>query len=221
MSVVEGDVEVGWSAFDGTAIAGTDYSAASGDVTLNLAQRTAEIVVGILNDDTNETTEQFTVSLTGASGATLDVPTTALVTIEDDDDPSSLLSLTAGSYQISEGGGSVEIIVQADPPASSEVTARLRTTPGSAIGGLDYLPLDELLIFGIGEFSKSRVRRLPGVGDGACRTRRAFQCVCRDRPERRAADSVFPRCGIWGIRGNRRGCHPRAALRTKWDRCIG
>jgi hypothetical protein len=111
MSVVEGDVEVGWSAFDGTAIAGSDFVASSGIVSLSLSQRTAEIVVGILNDDIYESVEQLTVSLTSVSGAIFVQPTTAVVTIGDDDDPSSLLSLTAGSYQISEGGGSVEIIV--------------------------------------------------------------------------------------------------------------
>ena len=70
---------------DGTATAGSDYTSASGTLTFLAGTTTAAVVVAILDDSEEEETETFTVTLSGASGATLS-DASATGTITDDGD---------------------------------------------------------------------------------------------------------------------------------------
>ena len=57
-------VTVAYSTSDGTAKAGTDYSASSGDVTISAGSATATIMVPVTNQFIYETSRSFTVNLT-------------------------------------------------------------------------------------------------------------------------------------------------------------
>jgi chitinase len=149
------DVQVDWTAVGGTATAGSDFAGASGTATLSGAEDSASIVVPLIDDQIDEIDEQFTIVLTSAVGAVLVPPTAAVVTIVDDDEPLSLLSLATDSFQVSEESGPVELMVGLDPPANTQITVQLITTTGSAIPGVDYSPSSELLVFEIGETSKT------------------------------------------------------------------
>ena len=65
---------VQYATADGTAIAGTDYEAASGLLTFAPGQTTATIAVTVLPDTLNEPTKKFTVTLSSPQNATLAVP---------------------------------------------------------------------------------------------------------------------------------------------------
>ena len=78
-------VTVEYVATDGTATAGSDYTSASGTLTFLAGTTTAAVVVAILDDSEEEETETFTVTLSGASGATLS-DASATGTITDDGD---------------------------------------------------------------------------------------------------------------------------------------
>jgi beta-glucanase (GH16 family) len=78
------DVTVDFATADGTAVAGTDYTATSGTLTFAAGVRDAQIVVPTTADDTVDGNRTFTVALSGAAGATLGAATTT-VTVRDDD----------------------------------------------------------------------------------------------------------------------------------------
>lgn len=77
---------VSYATSDGTALAGSDYTAASGNATFASGVATASVRVPILNDAIHEPTETFTVTLSAPSANdTLGAAPTATVTILDDD----------------------------------------------------------------------------------------------------------------------------------------
>ena len=97
---VEGDVgaaTVNYATANGSATAGADYTASSG--TLSWADGEDGVktfTVPILDDTTGEIDETFTVSLSGATGASLSTPSSETVTIVDDDPTYDQASLTFG-----------------------------------------------------------------------------------------------------------------------------
>ena len=87
-------VTVNYATADATAIAGADYTAASGTLTLNAGSTTGSIAVPILNDETGEDTETFTVTLSNPSAAILGTATaTGEITDDGDLQPLELASL--------------------------------------------------------------------------------------------------------------------------------
>ncbi|HEY9907903.1 MAG TPA: DUF4347 domain-containing protein [Thermosynechococcaceae cyanobacterium] len=70
---------------DGTALANSDYTAASGTVTFAIGETVKTFAVAILNDITGERNETINLTLSNAVGAGLATQTTTLLTIADDD----------------------------------------------------------------------------------------------------------------------------------------
>jgi hypothetical protein len=79
-----GTVTVNYATADGTAIAGSDYTAASGTLTFDPGQTSKTITVKVTGDRIDEPDETFTVNLNGASGATI-TDGTGVGTIIDND----------------------------------------------------------------------------------------------------------------------------------------
>jgi|tagenome__1003787_1003787.scaffolds.fasta_scaffold20963092_2 hypothetical protein len=77
-------VTVAWHTANGTAVAGKDYVAAHGTVTIPAGQLTATIPVSVIGDKVQERNETFTVVLTTPNGATLGTAR-GIVTIANDD----------------------------------------------------------------------------------------------------------------------------------------
>ena len=61
-------VTVNWATANGTAMAGSDYTASSGTLTFSQGESTKTITVAILNDSIDEGSETFFVNLSNASG---------------------------------------------------------------------------------------------------------------------------------------------------------
>src|SRR5262249_44005320 len=72
--------------------------------------------VGIVNDTAPENTEDFRVDLLSAQGATLGSPTTAVVTIVDDDTPVTV-QFSQALYPVEETAGSASLTVQLNRPS--------------------------------------------------------------------------------------------------------
>ena len=80
------DSKVSIASADGTALAGSDYTALSREVALTRGATSANVTVQILGDDLNESSETFTLALAAISGAPYRLSTSILtVTITDDD----------------------------------------------------------------------------------------------------------------------------------------
>lgn len=81
-----GVMSVHYAAVDGTALAGADYTATDGTLTLTNGQTNAYITIPVLDDSLDEPTESFTCLLDSpGGGADLGACTSAVISIFDDD----------------------------------------------------------------------------------------------------------------------------------------
>ena len=78
-------VTVGYATSDGTATAPDDYTAASGTLTFNSSETSKTFSVSIVDDAVVEIDEAVYLSLSNPSNATLGEPSTAVLTIVDDE----------------------------------------------------------------------------------------------------------------------------------------
>ena len=88
---------VGYRTAGGTAVAGTDYEAASGTLTFAPGTTRQTIEVSTREDEIDEPNEQLTVTLSAPSGATLK-DAVGLGTITDDDDDARRIRLANRAY---------------------------------------------------------------------------------------------------------------------------
>lgn len=99
------NVTVNYASADGTAIAGTDYTAVSGTLSIPAGQTSGTIDVSTIDDNaTGESNEQMTVALSSPSSNATIATGTGTGTIVEDGDTGWASTLTAGSYQICSRG---------------------------------------------------------------------------------------------------------------------
>ena len=90
-------VTVEWATSDGTATAGTDYTAGDGTLTFNAGDSSKTVSVTVAGDNVDEPNETITVTLSNPSGATIgDGAATGTIT-DDDATPTVTLALTPAS----------------------------------------------------------------------------------------------------------------------------
>jgi hypothetical protein len=97
---VTGEAQVNYATSDGTAQAGSDYQAESGEVTFPARTSSATITIPILNDTLPEGPEQFSVTLTPTSSGSVGDQATANVNIIDEDGPTPTPSPTPASQAV-------------------------------------------------------------------------------------------------------------------------
>jgi|GEM_PF-2946939 len=132
-----GAVSVDYTTADGTADS-SDYTATSG--TLNWTDSDAAdktFTVTILDDGIQESSEDFTVSLSNVVTATLGTPSTATVTITDDDNPGTV-QFSSATYNVSEGAGTVTITVTRTGGSNGPASVQYTTANDTAEAGTDY-----------------------------------------------------------------------------------
>ena len=141
------DLTVSYATANGTATAGTDYSAKSGTLTFtNAAAGSQTFTVQTTEDDVDEGTgETFTVTISspsGGGGPTPSLNTTATITTTiTDDDTASGIALSASPSTLGEDDAETTVTVTATLnggtlPADTVVT--IGTLAGGATKGTDY-----------------------------------------------------------------------------------
>jgi subtilisin-like proprotein convertase family protein len=100
--VSKNTVTLNYSTADGTALAGSDYTASSGTVTIPAGSTSATITVPLINDSVAENCEEFYVNLSGASNVVI-TDTQGKAVIEDDDSGGGLSTTPSWSYTGSGG----------------------------------------------------------------------------------------------------------------------
>ncbi|MCB0932973.1 MAG: hypothetical protein KDB71_13895, partial [Mycobacterium sp.] len=95
-------VTVGYATANGTATAGSDYTATSGTLTFAPGVTSQKVNVSVIGDTAVEPTETFTVTLSSPSGAKLGTAT-ATGTITNDDVAASLPSVSIANATVAEG----------------------------------------------------------------------------------------------------------------------
>ncbi|MBS7790189.1 cellulase family glycosylhydrolase [Roseococcus sp. SDR] len=147
-------VTIPWSTQDGTALAGSDYQAASGSVTFAPGETSKTISVIILGDAAVEANETFGVVLGAPAGATL-ADGMALGTIQNDD---VLPTLSIADAQVAEGNAGTKLMVftvTLSAAAAGPVTVAYTTRDGTALAGSDYTAQSGSLSFAAGETSRT------------------------------------------------------------------
>lgn len=151
-----GPVTVAYSTADGTATSGSDYVAASGNLTFAAGETSKTLQVTVNADTAAEGNEAFTVRLANAAGATI-ADGSATGTLTNDDAAATLPALSVGDVSLREGdSGTAELmfIVTLDRAATGPVTVSYATANGTATAGADYAALTGTLTFAAGETSK-------------------------------------------------------------------
>jgi Calx-beta domain/FG-GAP-like repeat len=146
------DVTVHYATADITAAAGSDYTAASGDVTIPAGQLSRTITVAVIGDRLAEATETFAVNLSATVNATLG-DGQGIGSILDDEPWLSVNDVT-----VTEGNtGSVNATFTVSLSALSDVdvTVHYVTANGSATAGSDYTAKSADVVIPHGQLSRT------------------------------------------------------------------
>ncbi len=146
-------VSVNYATADGTATAGSDYTAVdSGTLNFAAGETSKTITVQVSGDTSNEGNETFFVNLSGAANATVS-DAQGLGTIQNDDTP--LFAFAQPSFPTSEGAHFVTVSVTRSGDSSGAVNVNFATSDGAATERKDYTAVSGTLRFAAGETSKS------------------------------------------------------------------
>lgn len=129
-------VAVGFTTQDGTATAGSDYTAQSGTVTFPPGATSRTVAVAVLGDAAVEGDETFSVALASPTNATVADATGDGVVVDDDAPSLSTLELTHGGRLLADlAGGTADFYrIGQSPRASYEVV--IDEVSGDAVPGL-------------------------------------------------------------------------------------
>ncbi|MDD3141650.1 MAG: Calx-beta domain-containing protein, partial [Lachnospiraceae bacterium] len=123
----------------GSATSESDFSLASGNITILKGEDEANIDLTIIDDTKKENDETVIVKLTGATGANLNSDTTYIYTIIDNDTYPTL-SFASLTSQAKEDVNTANILVSVSSPYPEDIKFNYSVTGGSADGnGIDYL----------------------------------------------------------------------------------
>jgi hypothetical protein len=146
-------VSVGYNTADGTATAGSDYTAKSGTVVFTPAQTTKTISVPIIGDTANEDDELFYFKINAVNtGSVSDAVGDGLII---NDDGTSGLQLSSATYNVSEGVANAIITVNRTGSSGGTVTVNYATSNGTATAPADYTTKTGTLTFGNGVTSQT------------------------------------------------------------------
>jgi Ca2+-binding RTX toxin-like protein len=154
-------VSFDYQTIDDTAVAGSDYRAASGSLTLAKGQGSVKLELSLLGDTQLEPDESFRVVLGNVTGARLDVTEANVILLNDD-----LPSLSIQGTRQPEGDSGRRqafLTVKLSEPSSQPVSVRYANSPtGTATANADYVPVNGVLSFDPGELSKTIAVELLG-----------------------------------------------------------
>jgi Calx-beta domain-containing protein len=155
-------VMIDFTTQNGTAVAGTDYTAASGTLIFGSNELSKTFTVPIQDDSTPETNKTVLLLLSNPrGGATLPAGgAKATLTILDDE---SSFQFGAASYNVSETMASVTITVTRTGRINLSNSVDFATGGGTATPGADFTPVSGTLNFPSG--TKSRTFTIPILRD--------------------------------------------------------
>lgn len=148
-------VTVNYATANGTAAAGSDYTATSGTLTFNPGVISLPVSVGILGDTAQEANETFYLNLSNPGGATL-ADSQGVGTIVNDDTSPALRIADVSQAEGNSGTRAFAFTVSLSPASTGTVTVRYATANGTATTGRrDYSATSGTLTFSAGQTSKT------------------------------------------------------------------
>jgi hypothetical protein len=158
------DVTVGYATANGTATAGSDYTATSGTLTIASGTSSGTINVPVIGDTSVEGNETFTLTLSNPTNATLGTASQATGTILNDD--AALPDATIANASIIEGNSgtsNLAFTVTLSSTAPGPVDVNYATSDGTATAGSDYTATSGTLTIASG--TSSGTISVPVIGD--------------------------------------------------------
>jgi hypothetical protein len=144
-------VTVDYQTANGTALAGSDYTANSGKLTFSPGEVSRTVAVTTIQDQVVEPTETFALRLAGPTGATI-ADGEGIGTILDDDTATPALRVSDASVA---EGGLLNFTVSLSAASNSTVQVNYRTSNYTASAPSDYVAkATTMLTFNKGETSK-------------------------------------------------------------------
>jgi CSLREA domain-containing protein len=151
-----GEARVDYSTTNGSAIAGTDYTATSGTLIFPEGVTSQTFSVPILDDALDETTEVIGLHLTNATGTgTIGVPADSQLLIIDDDPQPSLRIDDVAVIEGDSGTVNAVFTVTLSAVSSFNVQANYATVDGNATAGTDYQAAISQVVFNPGDLTKT------------------------------------------------------------------
>src|SRR5262249_17976886 len=125
---------------DGTAVAGTDYTAVSGTLQwANGDSATKSFSVPLSNTSLFSGTRSFSIQLNNPSGSALGSPSTGSVAISGNAAAAiGSLQLSASSLTVAQSAGTATMTVNRTGGSAGAITVHYATSNGSAVAGTDY-----------------------------------------------------------------------------------
>jgi len=146
-------ITVNYATADGTATAGSDYTAKAGTLTFLPGAASLVVSVPVTRDSTIEADETLFLNLSNATGATI-FDSQGVGTIQADDG----LLVSIADKTTGEGNAGftpISFTVSLNAPAPGAVTVDYATADGSATAPLDYTAATGTVSFATGESSKT------------------------------------------------------------------
>ena len=149
---------VTFTATPGSAVPGVDFTPVTRLVSFAKGETSKAVTVPTLNDKLVQGTRTVLLGLSGpAGGAGIGARSAAVLSIAEDD-RGGTIALSAPSYTVSEGAGSVLVtILRTGTNLAGNVSVSYATGNGSALSGSDYVATVDTVTFDAGETTK-RVR---------------------------------------------------------------
>jgi hypothetical protein len=168
-------VTVSYTTVNGTGIAGTDYTAVTGSVTIPAGGTTVGVPVQVIGNTTTQADRTVTLKLTAVTNGVL-ANSTATGTILDDDGGHVPVTRPPGLYisdvyvirgtNPASGPGAVHRVFL-DKPSTSAITVHYATSAVSTVPGRDYTTTSGNLTFAAGETSKPLIVPIFGAAGAA------------------------------------------------------
>jgi hypothetical protein len=152
-----GGVTVDYASSDGSATAGSDYTAVAGTLTFSAGEMSKRVVIAIADDTMREGNETVVLTLSNpGGGAVLGALRSATLTLTDNE-VGPTVQFGAAAYSVAEAAGSVVVTVTRTGSTAAGQSVRVRTASGG--GSLPATPdvhfgaLDQVFPFAPGQAS--------------------------------------------------------------------
>ena len=172
LSAVSGKtVSVNYVTAGGTAASGVDYQATSGTLTIQPGHASAAVSVPIFPDNLDENDESFSLSLSGASNASI-ADGTGVGTIVDDDLAPTVSVADCAVVEPNSATGECVFGVSLTASSGKVITVPYATDDGTAVAGQDYTSASGTLTFDPG--TTTQTAPVLVVGDTVAELNRSF-----------------------------------------------
>ena len=165
------------STSNGTATAGSDYTAVNTTVTIPAGATSAVVTFPIIDNSINEPTENFIATLSNPNGATI-ADGSGTVTILDNDSVTptpTTPTVSISDVTVNEGAGNASLTVSLSAVSTTPTTVTVVTSNGTAISGSDYAPVTMTVTIPAG--SLSAVVMFPIINDNTAEPTETFNAT--------------------------------------------